>query len=187
MRLIGRWSEDFATRTPEVLGRHAATADLALEIDRLNILSSMDCRFTVAVVGQMRVGKSTLLVQSLVKNWLQLGSRKPLRPSTGFAMAKANSVTSFGCIVTAVLKMWTWIVWANGWGMEKRPAGFQYLDFFADTSFSRNVAEYTGDPKCHRQSWGRLRISSWMRNLQNLKLPLGSTTRRVGMVVRQMR
>lgn len=51
----------FARRVPELLSRHAATAKLAREIEKLDVAGQLDRRFTLAVVGRMRAGKSTLL------------------------------------------------------------------------------------------------------------------------------
>lgn len=51
----------FATSMPEFLLRHKSTAHLAFDLQRLRLIESLDVRFTVAIVGQMRVGKSTLL------------------------------------------------------------------------------------------------------------------------------
>ena len=46
---------------PRLLLQRPETADLALAIERLQLIESLRSRFTVAIVGQMRVGKSTLL------------------------------------------------------------------------------------------------------------------------------
>ncbi|MGJ8639710.1 MAG: dynamin family protein [Opitutaceae bacterium] len=51
--------EAFALRAPELLAKHTLTADLSMGLQGL--LDQADRPFTVAVVGQMRVGKSTLL------------------------------------------------------------------------------------------------------------------------------
>lgn len=51
--------EAFARRAPELLAKHSLTADLSLGLGGL--LDQAESPFTVAVVGQMRVGKSTLL------------------------------------------------------------------------------------------------------------------------------
>lgn len=53
--------EDFARAVPALMARHPQTSDLALELQKLNLLSVLTEKFSVAVVGQMRVGKSTLL------------------------------------------------------------------------------------------------------------------------------
>lgn len=51
----------FADTVPQLLLRHPETAPLALEIEKLQLASALESRFTVAIIGQMRVGKSTLL------------------------------------------------------------------------------------------------------------------------------
>ena len=51
--------ERFARELPEALGRDRLTADLAPQVSEL--LRFDEQLFTVAVVGQMRVGKSSLL------------------------------------------------------------------------------------------------------------------------------
>lgn len=52
---------DFASKTPQLLSECSATSDLAREIDGMNIHQILDHKFTVAIIGQMRSGKSTLL------------------------------------------------------------------------------------------------------------------------------
>lgn len=51
----------FAETVPRVLLRHPETAHLAVRIAGLNLAEGLSTQFTVAIVGQMRVGKSTLL------------------------------------------------------------------------------------------------------------------------------
>jgi GTPase Era involved in 16S rRNA processing len=52
---------NFARDIPRLLARHPRTADLALEIEKLRLEDVLEAQFTVAVIGQMRSGKSTLL------------------------------------------------------------------------------------------------------------------------------
>ena len=84
---IGRVGE-FAKQAPTLLGRHASTADLASRVD--GVAEQGEKPFTVAVVGQMRVGKSTLLNALMERdlaitgvnettatlNWFRHGSRE---------------------------------------------------------------------------------------------------------------
>lgn len=51
----------FASIVPQFLLRHPETAELAFEIEKLRLANALESRFTVAIIGQMRVGKSTLL------------------------------------------------------------------------------------------------------------------------------
>ncbi len=52
---------EFSTQVVGMLSRHPETADLAIETERLHLDACLRHRFTVAIIGQMRVGKSTLL------------------------------------------------------------------------------------------------------------------------------
>jgi hypothetical protein len=56
---FSRLIERFATRLPSILSSHHRTADLAPKI--AGLLQIAETPFTLAVVGQMRVGKSSLL------------------------------------------------------------------------------------------------------------------------------
>jgi tRNA U34 5-carboxymethylaminomethyl modifying GTPase MnmE/TrmE len=51
----------FAETVPQLLLRHPATVPLAFQLEQLQLTEALRIRFTVAVMGQMRVGKSTLL------------------------------------------------------------------------------------------------------------------------------
>ena len=51
--------ENYAHRLPQILDRHALTQKLVLRVKQG--LTQNESPFTVAVVGQMRVGKSSLL------------------------------------------------------------------------------------------------------------------------------
>jgi hypothetical protein len=51
----------FADAVPQLLLRRPETAELAFQIEQLRLTQSLETRFTVAIIGQMRVGKSTLL------------------------------------------------------------------------------------------------------------------------------
>lgn len=55
------WLIRFARRMPALLGRHAVTEDLAERFDALAIERQLGRRFTLAIVGRMKAGKSTLL------------------------------------------------------------------------------------------------------------------------------
>ena len=51
----------FGHQLPGLLVQSPVTAELAVQVERLNITATLEGRFSVAVVGQMRAGKSTLL------------------------------------------------------------------------------------------------------------------------------
>lgn len=52
---------NFAQKIPALLASHPSTAEFAIAVEKLQLENVLDARFTVAVVGQMRAGKSTLL------------------------------------------------------------------------------------------------------------------------------
>jgi ATPase subunit of ABC transporter with duplicated ATPase domains len=53
---------EFARRAPQILAQHAVTRRLADDVKRLDLVAQLERRqFTVAVVGRMKAGKSTLL------------------------------------------------------------------------------------------------------------------------------
>jgi hypothetical protein len=51
----------FAARVPELLAQHESTVALAREVVQLDLANQLDRRFTVAVIGRMKAGKSTLI------------------------------------------------------------------------------------------------------------------------------
>jgi hypothetical protein len=53
--------EAFLRDMPERLAQHQQTARLALDMERLGLLGHLDSRFSLAVVGEMNAGKSTLV------------------------------------------------------------------------------------------------------------------------------
>lgn len=55
------WLIGFARRLPGLLGRFGVTADIAARFDALRIEAQLDSLFTLAIVGRMKAGKSTLL------------------------------------------------------------------------------------------------------------------------------
>lgn len=58
---LKRTVHEFAEIAPELLIRHVSTAGFGLKIQQLQLQEALDKRFTVAVVGRMKAGKSTLL------------------------------------------------------------------------------------------------------------------------------
>jgi hypothetical protein len=51
----------FAESVPQLLLRHPETSDLAFQIEKLRLVEALESRFTVAIIGQLKAGKSTLL------------------------------------------------------------------------------------------------------------------------------
>jgi hypothetical protein len=63
----------FATEVPALLRNHSVTASLALDVDRLELGRQLDRKFTLAVVGRMRAGKSTLLNALMSRHMAPVG------------------------------------------------------------------------------------------------------------------
>ena len=63
----------FAEQLPKFLAQSTETTDLALAVERLQIADALDQRFSVAVVGQMRAGKPTLLHALLARDLAPTG------------------------------------------------------------------------------------------------------------------
>lgn len=58
---------------PKVLSLHRETADLAVQIENMNLPAQFQYKFTLAVVGQMKAGKSTLLNALIEKDVAPVG------------------------------------------------------------------------------------------------------------------
>ena len=63
----------FAEKVPKLLTTHPETVHLALEFERLKLREGLNHQFTVAVVGRMKSGKSTLLNTLLDTDKLAVG------------------------------------------------------------------------------------------------------------------
>ena len=53
--------EAYLEEIPKILALHTETADLALQMKQMNLPDQLHHRFTLAISGQMKAGKSTLL------------------------------------------------------------------------------------------------------------------------------
>ena len=60
-RELEEFVRDAVTKVPQLLEDHPNTAELGSEFTKLDLLASLETKFTVAIVGQMKAGKSTLL------------------------------------------------------------------------------------------------------------------------------
>lgn len=130
----------FATSMPEFLLRHKSTAHLAFDLQRLRLIESLDVRFTVAIVGQMRVGKSTLLNALIGANLAPTGVTETTATINWFRHGQGDQCRNFrvhwndGSSVDLPLdKASSWI------GTEENAAKTRCLDFFADSDFLRNA------------------------------------------------
>lgn len=135
----------FATELPGILAGHQTVADLALRSKQL--LNSAETPFTLAFVGQMRSGKSSL-INALIGadlavtgvnettatiNWFRYGS--PDRAGTFRVVWKDRPAEEF-----PISEIQNWV------GDSERARCTRQLDFFADVPFLRkaNIVDTPG-------------------------------------------
>jgi hypothetical protein len=128
----------FAEAAPERLLRHPETADLALRIDKLGMADALASRFTVAVVGQMRVGKSTLLNALIGRRLAPTGVNETTATINWFRHGEGELCQRFrahwrdGSSEDLPLdRVQDWV------GQSDHAARTRALDFFADAEFLR--------------------------------------------------
>ena len=137
----------FATSMPEFLLRHKSTAHLAFALQRLRLLESLDMRFTVAIVGQMRVGKSTLLNALIGENLAPTGVTETTATINWFRHGQGDQCRKFRVHWTDGSTTDLPLQKASEWiGTEENASKTRCLDFFADTDFLRvaNVVDTPG-------------------------------------------
>ena len=137
----------FATSMPEFLLRHKSTAHLAFALQRLRLLESLDMRFTVAIVGQMRVGKSTLLNALIGENLAPTGVTETTATINWFRHGQGDQCRKFRVHWTDGSTADLPLQKASEWiGTQENASKTRCLDFFADTDFLRvaNVVDTPG-------------------------------------------
>jgi len=87
--------EAFARRVPELLSRHAATARLARDVERLDVAGQLDRRFTLAVLGKMKAGKSTLLNALVGRQLAPIGTTETTATINWFDFGEEERAGSF--------------------------------------------------------------------------------------------
>ncbi|MCS7305839.1 MAG: dynamin family protein, partial [Thermoguttaceae bacterium] len=130
----------FCTQMPEYCLRHPAIGHLAKEFQRLRLLEALEQRFTVAIVGQMRVGKSTLLNALLGRDLAPTGITETTATINWFRYGQGEQCERFrvhwadGCTEDLPLDQ------ASRWiGQEANAAKTKYLEFFADAEFLKTA------------------------------------------------
>ena len=145
----------FAEEAPKLLSRHAETAALALQVSRLDLPSALATRFTVAVIGQMRAGKSTLINALIGRRLAPVGVTETTATLNWFRHGVGEVCDAFR------------VRWKDGsdealsldrveeWlGQAENARRTRGLDFFADTPFllAANLVDTPGTRsviECH--------------------------------------
>lgn len=130
----------FAEQAPQLLLRHTETADLALLIDKLNLAEQLETRFTAAIIGPMRQGKSTLLNALIGQTLAPTGINETTATVNYFRHGSGELCRRFR------------VHWTDGstedrplddvkaWlGRENNPKRTRLLEFFADTELLKTA------------------------------------------------
>lgn len=126
----------FAEAVPQLLLRHPATVERAFQLEMLQLREALRTRFTVAVIGQMRVGKSTLLNALIGRKLAPTGVTETTATVNWFHYGTGDLRHTFrvhwddGSTEDLPLQQ------IGGWiGTAANTASTRWLDFFADSEF----------------------------------------------------
>ena len=137
----------FSKEVPDLLKQHHLTSGIAFGIRSLNLDESLEQRFTVAIIGQMRVGKSMLLNSLIERNLAPTGVTETTATINWFRHGQGDICNKFR------------VHWIDGseedfdlnrineWiGTEKNIESTKSIDFFADADFLKtaNIVDTPG-------------------------------------------
>ena len=140
-----RLIERYATELPEILARHHKTADLAPDMRRL--LRIAETPFTLAVVGQMRAGKSSLLNALIGTDLAVVGVNETTATINWFKYGQGDKIQRFNVIWKdrpaeefELPEIRRWV------GDSPDAAATNWLEFFADTPYLQiaNIVDTPG-------------------------------------------
>ena len=129
---------DFINRVPRILEKSFITNDLSIQVDQLIELT--ESPFTLAVVGQMRVGKSTLINSLVGQDLAIVGVNETTATINFFKYTQDKNKHSFRVhwkdkpyqdfTLKEIDK------WVGDSGLAKNT---KYLEFFCDSDFLKNI------------------------------------------------
>jgi len=137
--------EQFALEVPKLLVQHSITASLATRLHGL--LDAVETTFTVAVVGQMRSGKSSLLNSLVGADLAVTGVNETTATINWFKYGEAEQCNRFRVVwrdrpseELPLSEIHNWI------GDSDRARSTRFLEFFAPAEFLRqaNVVDTPG-------------------------------------------
>lgn len=139
--------QHFADTVPQLLLQRPETADLAFQIEQLQLLQALEMRFTVAIIGQMRVGKSTLLNALIGRDLAPTGVNETTATINVFRYGVGDLLDKFrvhwqdGSMEDLPLAQ------AAQWiGQQENSRKTRTLDFFAESEFLQiaNIVDTPG-------------------------------------------
>ena len=142
-----RLIREFAESVPALLSQHRDTAELALAVERLGLVESLQSRFTVAIIGQMRVGKSTLLNALIGRRLAPTGVNETTATVNWFRYGEGEQCERFRIHWPDGSSEDQPLTAVNDWlGQSEQAARVQALDFFAEAEFLRraNIVDTPG-------------------------------------------
>ena len=136
----------FAKEAPEILSGHSKTTRLGLDIDRLKLREALEHQFTVAVVGQMKSGKSTLLNTLLDTHILPVGITETTATVNWLWYGSGDKCKNFRVYWRDGTDDAKPIEQAGDWTDESlNVSQTKYLKFFVDSPFL-GVANFVDTP-----------------------------------------
>lgn len=136
-----RLIREFSIEIPSLLASHPATTEFALTVERLQLHEILQTRFTVAIIGQMRAGKSTLLNSLIGRDLAPTGVKETTATINWFRYDNGGLSNIFRV---------NWLDGSNEerplneveqWlGLGEHTAHTRYLEFFNASSFLEKAA-----------------------------------------------
>ncbi len=130
--------EEFAETVPVLLSNNPLTAKYATGLN--NLLDQVDAPFTVAVTGQMRVGKSTLLNALIGEDLAITGVNETTATINWFKHGTAELIDKFNVVwkgkppeLFPISEIDEWI------GDSKKAADTRYLEFFSGSELLKSA------------------------------------------------
>ena len=129
---------EFVIKAPRILEKHPLTSDLALQVERLVELS--ETPFTLAVVGQMRVGKSYLMNALVGEELAVVGVNETTATINYFKHGEGEITNRFRVhwkdkpyedFELSEIKQWV--------GESKNASNTKYIEFFNSSKFFKQI------------------------------------------------
>ena len=135
---LSKLIDSFIIEVPEILRKIPLTADLGGKV--ADLMETSESPFTMAVIGQMRVGKSTL-INSLVGEDLAItGVNETTATINWFKYGEGGKVDKFRvCWKDKPSESFSLSEIDNWVGDSEKASQTRYLEFFSQAEFLKNI------------------------------------------------